>query len=604
MTSDSFGRASASVFLRDFARIAGKKGIVAAGYILAGAVLEGIGISLLVPLLGILYSEAGIPQWLRVGTAAAFALAGAHARVSRLTVLLGIFAVLIALRAIVVSARDFAIFRLQLEFVETQQMRTATALAAAKWEYLAGVRHARVSHIISADVQKLGVGIHFALRGAVAVIIFAVQCALAFLLAPLMAAIVALLLVLGALGIGPMLAKSRSLGDFVADANLSLLDTTTQFMGGLKLAVSQDLQTAFVRQVHEMLKNLADRQMRFARQQALGQSGLIALFGVMGAAAVCAGLFWLQIAPSVLIAFLLVVTRMTAPVEQIHQAAPQITHLLAVYRKIQLFQRELTLATRTPAIAAEAPYPDGNIIFENVTYQHESLWGASRHESPRGGVRELDLVIKQGEFLGVTGASGVGKTTFADLLVGLYPPQSGEIVVGHRRLDGAVTENWRRGLAYVPQDPFLFHDTIRHNLAWANPEADEADMWRALTVVGAGNLVRQMERGLESVVGERGALVSGGERQRIALARALLRNPRLLILDEATSALDSNSESRILAHLSGISPRPTIVVIAQRTEHLTVCDRVIRLEIARNRTVASAIRRLTEASHSPNAVHP
>src|SRR5437868_3595669 len=263
--------------------------MAAAGYIVAGAVLEGIGISLLVPLLGILFGGAGVPRWLQAGTAAAFDFAGAHSRVSRLAVLLGIFAILVALRAIVVSARDFTIFRLQLEFVESQQVRTATALAAAKWEYLAGIRHARVSHIISADVQKLGVGIHFALRGAVAIIIFAVQGVLAFLLAPLLAAIVALLLALGAIAIGPMLARSRSLADFVADANLSLLDTTTQFMGGLKLAVSQDLQTAFVRQIDQMLRNLADRQMRFAWQQAFGQSGLIALFGIMGTAAVCAG---------------------------------------------------------------------------------------------------------------------------------------------------------------------------------------------------------------------------------------------------------------------------------------------------------------------------
>ena len=169
MTSDGFGDVSPSAFLRDFARIAGKPGVAAVGYILAGAVLEGIGISLLVPLLGILFGGAGVPRWLQAGTSATFALAGAHTRVSRLAILLGIFAILIALRAIVVSARDFAIFRLQLEFVETQQVRTATALAAAKWECLVGVRHARVSHIISADVQKLGVGIHFALRGAVAV---------------------------------------------------------------------------------------------------------------------------------------------------------------------------------------------------------------------------------------------------------------------------------------------------------------------------------------------------------------------------------------------------------------------------------------------------
>jgi ATP-binding cassette subfamily C protein len=421
-------------------------------------------------------------------------------------------------------------------------------------------------------------------------VIFAVQGTLAFLLAPVLAAIVAFLIVLGAIGVWPMLARSRSLGEFVADANLSLLDTTTQFMGGLKLAISQDLQTAFVSQVDRTLQNLAGRQTRFARQQAFGQSALIALFGVMGLAAVCAGLFWFQSAPSLLIAFLLVMARMTAPVEQIHQAAQQFTHLLVVYNNMQSFQRELVLATRKDRIGTEArcPDPEGDIAFENVTYRHDALESASKQHMPERGIRDLRLTIRRGEFLAVTGDSGVGKTTFADLLAGLYTPQSGHITVGNELLDRTGTAAWRARLAYVPQDPFLFHDTIRRNLSWANPNAGDSEIWQSLATAGADQLVRQMEHGLDSVVGERGSLLSGGERQRVALARALLRNPRLLILDEATNALDSESEKAILARLRAMGPRPTIVLIAQRTENLDACDRVIRFDMLEGRTVASA----------------
>lgn len=114
-------------------------------------------------------------------------------------------------------------------------------------------------------------------------------------------------------------------------------------------------------------------------------------------------------------------------------------------------------------------------------------------------------------------------------------------------------------------------------------------MWRALATAGADRLVQQMERGLDSLVGERGSLVSGGERQRIALARALLRDPSLLILDEATNALDCESERDILTRLSALIPRPTVVFIAQRTGNLGTCDRVIRLEKVDERTVASVI---------------
>lgn len=576
-------------FLCDFAHVAGKRGILAAGYILAGAVLEGIGISLLVPLLGILFGGAGVPHWLQVASSTAFALFDAHAQASRVLVLLGIFAVLMALRAIVISARDFEIFRLQLEFMQAQQLRTASALAAAPWEYLSRLRHARVSHVVSADVQKLGVGIHFVLRGGVALLVLGIQCTLAFLLAPVLAAIVAGLLVLAAICTGPLIARSRSIGDFVAEANLSLLDATAQFMGGLKLAVSQDLQAAFVHEVRQMLQNLANRQFLFARRQALGQSGLLALFGIMGVAVVCVGLFWLRIAAPPLVAFLLVVTRMTAPMEQIHQAAQQFTHLRAVYEKMRSFHRELARAAYGAAGTAENRWPEGDIVFRNVTYLHQLKHGEAEANSANGGVEGLDLRISQGEFLAITGASGIGKTTVADLLAGLYAPQSGRIFVGTRLFEIATATTWRRGLAYVPQDPFLFHDSIRRNLSWATPDASVSDMWLVLATVGADKVIRQMDRGIDSIVGERGILVSGGERQRIALARALLRRPRLLILDEATSALDGDSEASIFAQLAQFRSRPTIVLIAQRTENLAVCDRVIRLEVAGGKTVASEV---------------
>jgi ATP-binding cassette subfamily C protein len=136
-------------------------------------------------------------------------------------------------------------------------------------------------------------------------------------------------------------------------------------------------------------------------------------------------------------------------------------------------------------------------------------------------------------------------------------------------------------VSYVAQDPFLFHDTIRRNFLWANPEADEAALWDVLRLVGAEEIVRNAAQGIDTVVGERGSLLSGGERQRLCLARAMLRRPRLLVLDEATSAIDIEGESVLLKRLLWTTPRPTIVMIAHRLESLCHCQHVFLFEQGR-----------------------
>lgn len=193
----------------------------------------------------------------------------------------------------------------------------------------------------------------------------------------------------------------------------------------------------------------------------------------------------------------------------------------------------------------------------------------------------VTLDVPAGELTALAGPSGAGKSTLADILLGLLEPTGGAVLVDGVPLDDANRRRWRRSAAYVPQEPYLFHDTIRANLTWARPGAAEADLWRALRAAAAAEFVTALRHGLDTVVGDRGGRLAGGERQRIALARALLAEPALLVLDEATSQLDPHAEGRVIAALRALRGRMTIVAAAHRPAWLAAADRVVRLNAGR-----------------------
>jgi len=203
-----------------------------------------------------------------------------------------------------------------------------------------------------------------------------------------------------------------------------------------------------------------------------------------------------------------------------------------------------------------------------------------RFETGRG-LGPLDLDLAPGDSLAVVGGIGSGKTLLLQVLAGLREPQEGRVLLDHEPLSEACIRRHWAGLGWVPQEAFLFSDTLRGNLAMGRPGATEAEILEIARVVTLDKLIRRLPEGLDTVVGERGVALSGGERQRTALARALLRRPRLLLLDDALSAVDAETESRILENLRSFLGTSTLVLATHRVFVAETCSRVLVLKEGR-----------------------
>ncbi len=340
-----------------------------------------------------------------------------------------------------------------------------------------------------------------------------------------------------------------------------------------------------------LLRRQNARLNRAMQREVLSREALRALQEPMLAILAAAGLYQALVIWQLPLASVMVITFLLLRVLSLLQKAQQRYHRMAGAESgYWALQDMIAEAQRQaePASGGIEPSLQREIRFEQVGFDYGG----------RAVLQGLDLSLPAGSFTSLVGPSGAGKTTVLDLLCALLTPQSGRILIDDVPLETLDRHRWRRLIGYVPQETLLLHDSILANVTLGDPALSAADAERALRQAGAWEFIEPLPEGMQTVVGERGGRFSGGQRQRLVIARALANAPRLLILDEATSALDPQTEAAISATLKALTPELTVIAVSHRPALIEVADRIYRLKDGRLELVRDAAAGTAPAQHS------
>jgi ATP-binding cassette subfamily B protein/subfamily B ATP-binding cassette protein MsbA len=258
------------------------------------------------------------------------------------------------------------------------------------------------------------------------------------------------------------------------------------------------------------------------------------------------------------------------PLAMLAQSAAQFQNSLSgLDRVLDLLEepREMESTTARKISRGEV---EGRVTFQDVNFQYPG--------SLQYALEEISIDIAPGETIALVGPSGAGKTTFCNLVARFYDPTSGQVQLDGQDLKDLDVESYRHLIGVVEQDVFLFDGSVAENIGYGNRHAELSEIQRAAEVANADEFIRQLPQGYQTLIGERGVKLSGGQRQRLAIARASLADPRLLILDEATSNLDTESERLIQDSLATLMQNRTCFVIAHRLSTITHANRIVVFE--------------------------
>jgi ATP-binding cassette subfamily B protein len=362
-----------------------------------------------------------------------------------------------------------------------------------------------------------------------------------------------------------------------ATSAMTVVTQETLSVSGITLAKVFGRQDREIERFSEANRRLADVAVK---QQVIGQSFFTVVQAFLGASPILvylvAGLVLggdsSAITSGTIVAFTTLQSRLFFPVARLLETTVELQSSRALFRRIFAYldaESDVIEADRPVEIAKESLR--GELRFEHVHFRYDGVDDMDPDRTPDA-LNGIEFEASPGQLIALVGASGSGKSTVLSLIARLYDPVRGRVTLDGVDLKDLSFASLSSALGFVTQESYLFADTLRNNIAYANPDATDAEVEKAARAAAIHDRITEFEDGYDTRVGERGFRLSGGERQRIAIARVLLHDPKVLVLDEATSALDTASERRIQAALSELVSGRTTIAVAHRLSTIRAAD--------------------------------
>ncbi|MCX5721248.1 MAG: ABC transporter ATP-binding protein [Nitrospirae bacterium] len=544
--------------------------IVSAG--IASNLLEGVGLALLAPMFSLAGMETtgtpGPPSkilgWFQQATQA----------VGFSPTLGGVLIVLLAiffLQSLVVILNERLVNSTRFQYAGFLRSTLYEAILTARWEFIAKQKTGILTNALTLDPIRAAaafLNLMALVRECVAVLIYV---SLALIFSWQMAVVAVGIAGAGLYLFRARVAKGQEYGAETTLAYARVQEEAVEKLASAKLVKGFGGVSDAADRFAKAVQALANVQIRDSRNRTMVGALYQPLTATLLLAGLYAALTVFKMPMSDIMVLLIIVFRLTPRVSDLQMTMHEILSLLPSVAHVA----DLT------SLAQEHRERNGGVPFHGIQqgFRVDDAWFAYENKAPV--LRGVTLEVRKGETIAIVGPSGSGKTTMIDLLMGFIRPTQGDVLVDGVPLHQLNVNDWHRQCGYVPQEVSLFNETIRENLLWGKPTATAEEVEAAVRLSHADEFIQRLPQGYETVVGSRGVLLSGGQRQRLALARALIRKPALLILDEATSSLDTESEFMIQKTLETLARSMSVVIVAHRLATIQRADRIYVMEQGR-----------------------